>query len=125
MKNTAVANNTTIQPSLWEVSQEEEWPVALGVGPDEYAIRTIRFPWASGETSNEWAQRMFAHVNGAKHYLLDMLHCGRFTASLYADVLDCWIDNGVVTGRCKLTIGGPDVERLRAGQVVDEEEEDL
>lgn len=111
------------QPSLWDAPVEFE-PIALGIGPDEYAMRDLRFPWASGDTSNEAIQRMLAHVTGQKHYLIDCLFHKGHAVWLYADVLETWVDQGVVCGHCKVTVGGPYVEALRAGKAVENEEDE-
>ncbi|HXR65849.1 MAG TPA: hypothetical protein VN729_07995, partial [Ktedonobacteraceae bacterium] len=115
---------------LWESpdgknAMGDTWePIILGTHPDDYAIRVLRFPWAGGDTSEEAVQRMLAHMTGQRHYLLDYLfHKGR-AVSVYADVLETWVDQGIVCGRCKVTIGGRYVEELRERMEVGEEEED-
>ena len=126
----AVANNITkrstkqnaTQPSLWDLPKEFE-PVSLSIDPDDYAIRDLRFPWADGDTSDEAAQRMLRQVDGKKHELIDVQwHKGR-AVWLFADIERAWIVDGVVWGHCKLYIGGPYVDSLRAGDSTDIESE--
>lgn len=117
------AKENASQISLWDnQSDDETWPVSMGI--NDHVIRTLRFPCADGSTDPEWTQRVYRQMNGTQHECIDMLFAGRCTALLYVDVLECWIAaDGVVTARCEMYLGGPDIERLRTGMSIENEED--
>jgi hypothetical protein len=131
MANSTVSNNTTqrsitgntAQLSLWDQNTEAERKFYT---LDDFPVKCVRsFRWANGDTSEEDAQRMLAMVTGQTRWLTDVQYIGHRPVSYYATIHEAWIDQGVVWGKCTLWPEGKFVDELRAGQVVEDEGEEL
>lgn len=102
----AVSNNATLcyaksnalQPSLWD---------------EQVEMHKLAFPWADGDTSEFAAQQMLKFVAGNKHHCIGWEYIQGQLVTWYANVIEAWIENGVVWGTCIVTPEGPYVHGVQ------------
>jgi hypothetical protein len=114
MKSSAVANNATIQPSLWDVIAERGLPQG-GATLDAFPL-TCTLPFHNASlTQVQCYTRYLYGAESVNHRLV----------SYRVNVLDAWLEDGTVWAKCLFWPEGAYVNELRAGLVVDEEEDEL